>query len=200
MSETMSARGSSNARGRATARAIESAAVRLATEQGVAAVTVDQICAEAGIAQRTFFNHFDTKEDALLGKDLPQVDEQRTREYLSSTAVGVLAGALNLVQLPTPGDSGHELLLARIALLSTSPALAERQALRMRPLADEVQSIITLKLADIAPDRTREELNTSAALITQIASGLMLTSALPRLDNSPIPTLQDLTWIWPRLL
>lgn len=200
MSETMSARGNSNARGRATARAIESAAVRLATVHGVAAVTVDQICAEAGIAQRTFFNHFDTKEDALLGKDLPQVDEQRTREYLSSTTVGVLAGALNLVRLPTPGDSDHELLLARIALLSTSPALAERQALRLRPLADEVQSIITLKLTDIAPDRTREELHTSATLITQIASGLMLTSALPRPDQPLAPSIQDLAWVWPRLL
>lgn len=196
----MSARGGSNARGRATARAIESAAVRLATEQGVAAVTVDQICAEAGIAQRTFFNHFDTKEDALLGKDLPQVDEQRAREYLSSTTVGVLVGALNLVQLPTPGDGDHELLLARVSLLSTSPALAERQALRMRPLADEVQSIITLKLTDIAPDRTREDLNSSAALITQIASGLMLTSALPHPDHLPVPSIQDLAWIWHRLL
>lgn len=196
----MSARGGSNARGRATARAIESAAVRLATEHGVAAVTVDQICADAGIAQRTFFNHFDTKEDALLGKDLPWIDEQRAREYLSSTTIGVLAGALNLVQLPTPGDSDHELLLARIALLSTSPALAERQALRMRPLADEVQSIITLKLNDLAPDRSPQELNSSAALITQIASTLMLTSALPGLENSPTPTLHDLTWIWPQLL
>lgn len=196
----MSARGGSNARGRATARAIESAAVRLATEQGVAAVTVDQICAEAGIAQRTFFNHFDTKEDALLGKYLPRIDEQRTREYLSSTTVGVLAGALELIQLPAPGESDHELLLARISLLSTSPTLAERQALRMRPLADEVQSIILLKLTDLAPDRSREELHTSAAVITQIVSALMLTSALPSLDGSPTPTVHDLAWIWPRLL
>lgn len=71
-----------------------------------------------------------------------------------------------------------------ISLLSTSPTLAERQAL----------------LTDLAPDRSREELHTSAVLITQIASALMLTSALPSLDGSPTPTVHDLAWIWPRLL
>lgn len=200
MNETMSARGGSNARGRATARAIENAALRLAAEHGVAAITVDQICAAAGIAQRTFFNHFVTKEDALLGKDLPRIDEQRAREYLSSTTIGVLTGALELVRLPAAGDSEHELLLTRITLLSASPALAERQATRMRPLAEEVQSIIRLKLTDLEPDRPAEDIDASAALITQIASTLMLTSALPQPDGSPSPTIHDLAWIWPRLL
>ncbi|TFD87012.1 TetR family transcriptional regulator [Cryobacterium lactosi] len=199
MNETMSTRGS-NARGRATARAIESAVVRLATEHGAAALTVDQICTEAGIAQRTFFNHFDTKEDALLGKELPRIDEQRTREYLSSRSIGVLSGALHLVRIPAVDDVDQELLRARIAILRTSPALAERQAMRMLPLADEVQSIVKLKLKDLDPNRSDGELDTSAALITQMASALMLSSALPATDGSSPRTVHDLAWIWHRLL
>src|SRR3954464_6718048 len=89
-----------NARGVATARALERAAVRLASETGPESVTVDQICAAVGVTQRTFFNHFDTKEDALLGLDLPRIDEQRARESLADPAVGILTGSLSLVQPP----------------------------------------------------------------------------------------------------
>lgn len=197
MSHT-SARGNTNARGRATARAIESAAVRLAARHGAAALTVDQICAEAGVAQRTFFNHYDTKEDALLGKELPRIDEQRTREYLSSRTVGVLTGALDLVQLPATDDP--DLLMARLAILRTSPSLAERQASRLRPLAEDVRGIVVLKLRDLDPARPPGEIDASAGLITQIASSLMLNSALQSATEPPAPTVRDLEWVWDRLL
>ncbi|WP_208096689.1 TetR/AcrR family transcriptional regulator [Paenarthrobacter sp. MSM-2-10-13] len=196
----MSTRRNSNARGRATARSIEAAAVRLASEKGVAALTVLQICAEAGVAQRTFFNHFETKEDALLGKDLPQIHEQRTRKYLSSQEIGVLSGALELVELPEDGESSPELLRARLSLLSQSPALAERQASRLMPLADEVRTIIRLKLETLDPKRSPGELDASAGLITQMASSLMLSRARPTEGNSAPASLRDLTWIWDRLL
>ena len=86
-----------NARGRATVRSTEREAVRLALEHGAAALTVDQICEAVGISQRAFFNHFDTKDDALLGWELPRLNEQRVRKYLAEPAVGVLSGAVTLV-------------------------------------------------------------------------------------------------------
>jgi len=196
----MSTRGNSNARGRATTRAIESAAVRLAVDHGAAALTVAQICAEAGVAPRTFFHHFETKEDAILGREMPRVDEQRTREYLSSPSVGVLSGALSLVVLPAAEGDDAQVLLARLSVLRTSPALAERQALRLRPLADEVRGIVRLKLAGLDPRRADTDLDVAAALITQMASSLMLTSALPSVDGAPAPSIHDLAWVWDRLL
>lgn len=53
-------------RKKATQAAIVEAAIRLVAEHGVDKVTVDQIAAEADIVQRTFFNHFPTKEQALV--------------------------------------------------------------------------------------------------------------------------------------
>lgn len=44
---------------------IAEAAARLATERGIAATTVDEIAAEAGIGRATFFRHFDSKELAV---------------------------------------------------------------------------------------------------------------------------------------
>lgn len=197
MNNPTSSRGNGNARGRATVRAIEAAAVRLAVEHGAAAVTVDQICAEAGIKQRTFFNHFDTKEDALLGWDLPRINEVRTREYLSNRDVGVLSGALELVDMP-PTSDGAALLSARMKILAASPALAERQARRLRPLADEIRSIVRLKLGDLGPEETPARLDSSAALITQMAAALMLRPKAPDTE-SPV-SLDELKWVWPRLI
>src|SRR4051812_45996541 len=123
-----------NARGRATIRSIEREAVRLALEHGAAALTVDQICAAVGISQRTFFNHFDTKDDALLGWELPHLNERRVREYLADPKAGVLTGAIGLVDLPTELIDEPELARTRFRVLALSPALAERQGTRLRPL------------------------------------------------------------------
>lgn len=192
---TPSTNSHANARGRATTRAIETAAVRLALQHGAAALTVDQICAEAGIKQRTFFNHFATKEDALLGSALPGIDEPRVREYLSDPRVPVLTGALRLVAVPT--DAADDLGAARLRLLAATPALAERQAARLIPVAEEVRAIIRLKLAALGPNETPERLDASAALITRIASSLLLQPRLPGDNNPP---LEELRWIWEQLI
>lgn len=50
----------------ATRNALNAAAVRLMTDSGPDGVTVEAICAAAGVSPRTFFNYFDTKEEAIF--------------------------------------------------------------------------------------------------------------------------------------
>ncbi|NGO69075.1 TetR/AcrR family transcriptional regulator [Streptomyces boncukensis] len=52
-----------------TRSALRDAAVRLYLERGPAAVTVQDICEAAGVSQRTFFNYFDSKDDAVFDWD-----------------------------------------------------------------------------------------------------------------------------------
>ncbi|MFD7688576.1 TetR/AcrR family transcriptional regulator [Streptomyces sp. NPDC059781] len=51
---------------RATRAALAEAAVRLAAEHGAEKVTVEAISAAAGVSVRTFFNYFDTRDDAFV--------------------------------------------------------------------------------------------------------------------------------------
>ncbi|MCM3779652.1 TetR/AcrR family transcriptional regulator [Microbacterium hydrocarbonoxydans] len=54
-------------RKRETARALTDAARRLTVKHGFAGFTVEQLCAEAGVSRRTFFNYFESKENAVFG-------------------------------------------------------------------------------------------------------------------------------------
>lgn len=72
-----------------TRKALHDAARRLVLAHGVNATTVEEICAEAGVSPRTFFNYFPSKAAAALGlPDLRIADEQRER-FLSGTGNAV---------------------------------------------------------------------------------------------------------------
>lgn len=207
MRPTVDGRDTRNARGRATVAAIEREALRLAMQGGVAALTVDQICAGVGISQRSFFNHFDSKDDALLGWALPRLSDERVAAYLADGSVGVLTGAMGLVKIPREFVDDPTLVMARLQLLMSTPALAERQTARLRPLAQQVEGVVLRKLETLAgAEMDAATLRSAAVTITAIAAALVVQPAAP--GSSPrLPdpersagSLDELRWIWDRLL
>ena len=54
-------------RKRETSRALTDAARRLTAERGFAGFTIEELCADAGVSRRTFFNYFESKENAVFG-------------------------------------------------------------------------------------------------------------------------------------
>lgn len=59
--------GAREQRMRRTRRALVAGARRLTAERGLSGFTVEELCAEAGISRRSFFNYFASKDDAVLG-------------------------------------------------------------------------------------------------------------------------------------
>ncbi len=75
-----------------TRRAIHEAAYRLVDEHGLEGTTIDQICREAEVSSRTFFNYFPSKMAAALGIPEEPVDDEAAARFRAAT--GSLVDAL----------------------------------------------------------------------------------------------------------
>lgn len=67
---------------RRTRARIEHIAVRLVAEHGYDAVSVEEICAEADVSPRTFYNYFGTKDAAVLGV-LPDTPDDALQAFIT---------------------------------------------------------------------------------------------------------------------
>lgn len=160
----------SSSRAAATKTAIEDAALDLALARGYDQVTVDMICEQVGVTQRTFFNHFPTKDDALLGRDLPQIDERAAREFIVSRGP-VLIDAVSLITMPADGGTHHR-MSDRWKVIAATPTLLSKQMERLEALEGELNEIVTLRLKNQDPQRSEQELAHEAAMTNDMLNGV----------------------------
>ncbi|MCF1596953.1 TetR/AcrR family transcriptional regulator [Streptomyces muensis] len=112
---------------RATRDALVEAAVRLAAEHGAERVTVEAISDAAGVSTRTFFNYFDSRDDAfvMIGAEA----NARVRQAVLAAPPGLSplqvlrdAIAAELAEV----EERHELWSLHAMVLRTSPRLLVR--------------------------------------------------------------------------
>ena len=168
----------------ATSLRVERSAVSLVLKHGLDNVTVDMICAQSGISQRTFFNYFKTKTAAIIGVEPPRIDESRARAFIAAPGDDLLPDVLVLMSSMGPGDDIDEQLFAdRMRVFSLHPQLLQEQMERMTRLTAEVTDVVYLRLgrgadagAESDSDRTvRQE---KAELLTHAMLGVMRFMAL----------------------
>lgn len=173
-----------------TTAAIERAAVALALEHGYGDLTVDMICGAAGVSQRTFFNHFPTKDAAILGREEPSVDERAARTFIVSDGP-LLPEAVGLVRPTGPVDP--ELFVQRVRVISQAPVLLAREMERLTGIEGEIREIVALRLHREARDAGVEtdaaEISERAAVVTSILAGIMryLGMSAMREGGPPVP-------------
>lgn len=122
-----SAAESSTAARRGDARVrITEAALDLFVRQGYAATTVDAIAERAGVARRTFFHHFSSK-DAVVFPDHEALVARVSAQLADSQGdpVEVVAGALRIVFSSYLADP--DLALRRYRLTRSTAELRERE-------------------------------------------------------------------------
>lgn len=158
-------------RAAATTAAIEEAALDLALAHGYETVTVDRICEQVGISQRTFFNHFPTKDDAILGREMPSIDERAARAFVLADGP-LLLDALLLIPVPE-GDAAPPRMDERMRIIAAHPHLLARQIERVSTLEAELREIIAQRIAHADPTVDDAARGSESALITCLMGGMM---------------------------
>lgn len=82
---------------RATENAIETSAVDLALELGIANVTVEMICERADISRSTFFNYFAGRDYAIVGRGIQSLEGEAAEAVLSASPGDLARGIVQLI-------------------------------------------------------------------------------------------------------
>lgn len=177
-------------RHRQTSADIRDAAVRLARERGFDKVTVEEICTQAGISSRTFFNYFPNKESAIAygPSDIPadlvaDFVAAGPASYSVVLSELITLAAHHLRDMPPP----RELAEGCLELAKTSPAVLSAFLAELERFQNHLTDIVVRR----QKMRTDDEMAVliSALALTAIRSGIeRWTSGTPKdADDTPMP-------------
>ncbi|OMC09399.1 MULTISPECIES: TetR/AcrR family transcriptional regulator [unclassified Mycobacterium] len=177
-------------RRRQTSADIRDAAVRLAQERGFDKVTIEEICVEAGLSTRTFFNYFPNKESAIAygPSDLPP---ELAADFVAAGPAPYSVVLAELIALAahhlrdTPPR--REQATGMLELAKTSPAVLAAFLAELERFQNQLTDIIVRRQA-MRPDDEMAAL-ISALALTAVRSGIeRWASGKPRdPDDTPMP-------------
>ena len=126
---------------------IEHAAFRLFDERGFDDTTVDDIAQAVGIARRTFFSYFTSKNDVPWGSFLDELGHMRdflgTIEAATPVMEAIRIAVLDFNTVPATEQPWHR---KRLALILSTPALQAHSTLRYAEWRHVVNEFVARRL------------------------------------------------------
>ncbi len=175
---------------RTTASRLSASARELTAERGLAGFTVEELCDRVGVSRRTFFNYFDSKDDAVFGlesrRDESSIDERFLAAGAPSAAdggvecadtFGRLLDDLVILAVERWGllDFTHEMVPTITAVFDREPRLALR-LLELSAERDQVETELVERREGLPPGDLR------AAAAVQIVGALSRAAVQEFLD------------------
>lgn len=161
---------------RATRLAIQQAALRIAIEDGLAAVTVDEVSRRADISPRTFFNYFPSKEQAILGDDPTLPDDQALDAFVAGGPTGELLGDVGALLVHSARELIEErgLITERQQVLRANPELFSQRMASMKEFQAELETVIARRMTHddptVAEDQTTLHRRARLASLVSLAT------------------------------
>lgn len=109
-----------------TRQRIQRQALRLFTDRGYDATTVNDVADAAGVSAMTVYRNFPTKEDLVLYDDFDQLTATTIAELPATGSLTDRIGRTVLTILDLAATNEHDLLLTRLRLMISTPALQAR--------------------------------------------------------------------------
>ena len=162
---------------RATRRALRAATLELGLARGLADVPTEEIARRAGVSPRTFFNYFDSKEDAALIELFMVTDEELKVFASDKDASGAWAdlGRMFVADVDRAQQDGSD-LPCYMQLHAQHPALQARQLGHFSAFLGKLGDAVAARLGDSPRSRLRAEVM-AGSCITAVRVGLNLWGA-----------------------
>ena len=141
-----------------TRQALHDAALTLVSAHGLDGVTVEQICADADVSPRTFFNYFSSKAHAALGLDSVEVPE-RAAAWFAESDGALVADLCTLVAATVPLSQDRRRMKELLVLRP------EMSSMVMQWMAESRQSLLSVV-------GTRTDAQTARTAVTLVMSAL----------------------------
>ena len=177
--------------------AVERIALGLALEHGYDAVTVEMICDAALVSMSTFFNYFGSKDRAVLGPEPRPLDEQRLAAFAAGHG-DALTDLLRLLVADWPDDPAErELILKRLDLTESTPALRAAHIARLDRASEQVEQAALRRLgrerATDTTERAKMLVSLSHAAMHWMLGRLRVEPAIPwhNLVDRAVTVLRD---------
>jgi AcrR family transcriptional regulator len=169
----------------ATRDRIRASALRLFSEQGYDATTVEQIAAAAGVSHMTFFRYFPAKEDVALSDSYDPLIASHIAQTPATWPVIRRIRAVLTEGLRQVYDADRDTLLAQNKLIVATPALRDRL------WADQIatQQLI-LQALSAGQDDLRPSFETRVTVAACLAAAT--TAILTWVENDGTAELPDL--------
>jgi len=173
---------STTERTRALRRRMVVEARRATLEHGLHGFTIEQLCETVGVSRRTFFNHFASKDDAVLG-----IEQGATEEMLAAYASRALVPgdldplgsvvALAIEQVHVAGiDRADEALVRRV--FEREPVMVAKFLAAADVQLTAVGRAVRERFGWTDPGDRR------AQLVTEAAAGLLKVTAAEYFDDA----------------
>lgn len=116
-----------------TRNELEVATIALVMRDGLEQTTIEAISERANVSPRTFFNYFDSKEEAILGlHDIDIDDATITRHIATHSGVSTIESVVDLmVDAIESALTDPALYKSRMQIIRQYPQLLERQITRI---------------------------------------------------------------------
>jgi AcrR family transcriptional regulator len=127
-----------------TRERLEKCAVTLVMRDGIENATIDAISDLADVSPRTFFNYFDSKEDAILGlRDVEMTDEAIAAHIAANPDADAVESIVRLIvtRLGT-SITDRDVRATRLELVLRHPQLMGRQFAQMTRMAERLSTAV----------------------------------------------------------
>ncbi|MDQ1607650.1 MAG: hypothetical protein QOE16_382 [Microbacteriaceae bacterium] len=154
---------------------LQTAAVTLVDQRGMEHATLDAICKEADVSTRTFFNYFDSKEDAILGLEDVAITSDSVSDLLEAyVRSGPIELTIRMVfSLLNPSVDSSALLPLRMKIINQYPQLLGRMANQLQRMTQQLTAAMGPILRETSnfADQDETESKISVEILLSLCSG-----------------------------